>query len=147
MVSAPNMLASQPIGILVPAREFLLHSQCDFDCQRRQCLNDEMADRSVERTAVHGLTHYYFRLDAVGAGRTSWAVRFDCNASRSGPTCVHRRFRRSQALQQCRTCASRSTAPFGAPGNCIALHRLQVRLVLLPRYVARMNVTPPCQHS
>lgn len=50
------VLASQPIRFLVAAREFLLHRQRDFDCQRRHPLDHYFADGSIERTAVHGLT-------------------------------------------------------------------------------------------
>src|SRR5580698_1230208 len=45
-----------------------------------------------------------------------------------------------QSLQQRRALACRSTVPFRAPGERVALHPLAVRLVLLPGNIAGMNV-------
>ena len=45
-----------------------------------------------------------------------------------------------QSLQQRRALACRSTVPFRAPGERIALHSLAVQLVLFPGNIARMNV-------
>ena len=55
-----HVLTPQSVRFLVAAREFLAHCKRYFNRQRCHRLNDDIADRRIERSAMDGLTKTVF---------------------------------------------------------------------------------------
>ena len=99
------------------AREFLAHCKRYFNRQRCHRLNDDIADRRIECSAMDGLTKTVFApLQWPPATPISWhtliAMRVvaDGHAFTAGST-------DHQSLQQRRALACRPTVSFRAPGE------------------------------
>jgi len=61
------VLTAQPVGLLLTARELLLHTECHFDRKRRHRLDDDIADCRIEPYIPHiagGISGQFPRLKA-----------------------------------------------------------------------------------
>jgi len=55
ILSSLHVLTAEPVSFFLTVGEFLLHAESDLDRKRGHRLDDDIADRCVERAAVHGL--------------------------------------------------------------------------------------------
>ena len=139
VAGAFDLLLSQSVGLFGPRRQFLLHAERDLQRERRHRLDENVADRVIERAAVNRLADAgESRVDPRAATPVVWhgsgVVAVVADRHPFAAAAADR-----EALQERRPFARRASAAIGATRLGIRLETAQVLFVVLPGDVARMG--------
>ena len=117
-----------------------MHSEGHLKCQRRDCINEQLADGIIKRAPWNLLAHGFAALDAASLAhvigyRAQTALMIPYGHSLAA-LCTYR-----QTLQQSRTFARRAFLAFRAQSLGVVTQTLDILFELIPAYIPLMRVS------